>query len=293
MNASVQASPLPEAASPRVLVVEDNVVNQQLVLVMLARAGYVAEVAADGREALALLRARRFDLVLMDLQMPVMDGLQATRELRRSGSGVLDPAVPVIALTANAFAEDRARAFASGMNDFLTKPVEPRRLLETLGKWLRPESVAATAAPATTAARLPAGSEGGTGSGTETEIDPDAGPVLDRTGLLERAMDDAALAADLLEAFLHEYPALRDALRAALAGADLIAITNVAHTIKGAAANVGAQRVALAASRLERQAAVDPPERLGERFLELDRHLAEFERIVAAARSSILAGAAT
>ena len=78
-----------------------------------------------------------------------------------------------------------------------------------------------------------------------------------------------------------------------LAGADLIAITNVAHTIKGAAANVGAQRVALAASRLERQAAVDPPERLGERFLELDRHLAEFERIVAAARSSILAGAAT
>ena len=122
MNASVQASPLPEAASPRVLVVEDNVVNQQLVLVMLARAGYVAEVAADGREALALLRARRFDLVLMDLQMPVMDGLQATRELRRSGSGVLDPAVPVIALTANAFAEDRARAFASGMNDFLAKP---------------------------------------------------------------------------------------------------------------------------------------------------------------------------
>ena len=281
MNASVQASPLPEAASPRVLVVEDNVVNQQLVLVMLARAGYVAEVAADGREALALLRARRFDLVLMDLQMPVMDGLQATRELRRSGSGVLDPAVPVIALTANAFAEDRARAFASGMNDFLTKPVDPRRLLETLGKWLRPARATA-AAPAVAAAARPS---------SEALIDEP--PVLDRTGLLERAMDDAALAADLLEAFLHEYPALRDALRAALAGADLIAITNVAHTVKGAAANVGAQRVALAASRLERQAAVDPPEQLGERFLELDRHLAEFERVVAATRGSVLAGAAT
>lgn len=281
MNASAQASFLSEAAGPRVLVVEDNVVNQQLVLVMLARAGYLAEVAADGREALALLRARHFDLVLMDLQMPVMDGLQATRELRRPGSGALDPAVPVIALTANAFAEDRARAFASGMNDFLTKPVDPRRLLETLGKWLRSTRVAATAAVAAAAAR------------PQTEAGLDELPVLDRAGLLERAMDDAALAADLLEAFLYEYPALRDALRAALAGADLIAIANVAHTIKGAAANVGAQRVALAASRLERRATLDPPEQLGERFLELDRHLAEFERVVAATRRSIAAGAAT
>ena len=265
----------PDAGKPRVLVVEDNVVNQQLVLVMLSRAGFVAEVAMDGREALALLRTQRFDVVLMDLQMPVLDGLQATRELRRPDSGVLDPAVPVIALTANAFAEDRARSFAAGMNDFLTKPVDPRRLVDTLKKWLPPP-------PAASAGSLRAADD----------EDADALPVLDRAGLLERAMDDAQLAADLLAAFLHEYPALRDALRTAIGGHDVIAVMNVAHTIKGAAANVGAQRVALAAARLEKQAAAGTPDRLGDGFLEVERHAVEFERVVVATRDSLAAAVA-
>ena len=269
---------------PRVLVVEDNVVNQQLVLVMLARAGYVAEVAMDGREALALLRAHRFDLVLMDLQMPVMDGLQATRELRRPGSGVLDPAVPVIALTANAFAEDRARSFAAGMNDFLTKPVDPRRLFDTLAKWLRPP-VADEPGSVEPYASEAAGDQ-------QAELDADAMPVLDRAGLFERAMDDAQLAADLLEAFLHEYPGLRAALQSAIGNHDVIAMMNVAHTIKGAAANVGALRVAHAAGRVEHQAAADPASRLGDLFLALDRHLVEFERVVVAMRGSLVAGEA-
>ena len=268
---------------PRVLVVEDNVVNQQLVLVMLARAGYVAEVAMDGREALALLRAHRFDLVLMDLQMPVMDGLQATRELRQPGSGVLDPAVPVIALTANAFAEDRARSFAAGMNDFLTKPVDPRRLFDTLAKWLRPP-VADGPGPVDPSANAAAGEQ--------AEVDADAMPVLDRAGLFERAMDDAQLAADLLEAFLHEYPGLRAALQSAIGGHDVIAVMNIAHTIKGAAANVGALRVAHAAAGVEHQAAADPAGRLGDLFLALDRHLVEFERVVVAMRGSLVAGEA-
>jgi CheY-like chemotaxis protein len=278
MSVSALLSPTSEAGKPRVLVVEDNVINQQLVLVMLARAGYVAEVAMDGREALALLRTRRFDLVLMDLQMPVMDGLQATRELRQPGSGVLDPAVPVVALTANAFAEDRARSFAAGMNDFLTKPVDPRRLLDTLAKWVRPP--AATSPEAAHDAQPQAAAA----------ADLDAMPVLDRAGLFERAMDDAQLAADLLEAFLHEYPAMRESLRAAIGGHDVIAAMNLAHTIKGAAGNVGALRVALSAARLEQQAASGPAGRLGDRFLELDRHLVEFERVVVAMRGSVAAG---
>jgi CheY-like chemotaxis protein/HPt (histidine-containing phosphotransfer) domain-containing protein len=262
----------PGAAPPRVLVVEDNAVNQQLVLAMLARTGYLAEVAADGREALAMLRVRRFDLVLMDLQMPVMDGLQATRELRQPGSGVLDPAVPVIALTANAFAEDRARSFAAGMNDFLTKPIDPHRLQDTLAKWLAPQprsAVPPAAGHPGDAAHPPGGGEG---AGVE---------VLDRAGLLERAMDDAQLAADLLEAFLHESPGLRDALRAAIGQHDVIATMNVAHTIKGAAGNVGARRVALAATRLEQQAASGPAVRLAEGLEELERHLADFAAVAA------------
>ncbi|MCU0759846.1 MAG: response regulator [Steroidobacteraceae bacterium] len=250
------------------LVVEDNAVNQQLVLAMLARGGYVAEVAADGHEALALLRARRFDLVLMDLQMPGMDGLQATRELRQPRSGVLDPAVPVIALTANAFAEDRARSFAAGMNDFLTKPIDPRRLQDTLAKWLPPQPVAGAAAAVARAASV---------AHTAGSAEPDDLEVLDRVGLFDRAMDDAQLAADLVAAFLHECPALRDALHLAIERHDVIATMNVAHTLKGAAGNVGAQRVARIAAQLERQAAAGPAARLGERLAELEQHLAEFE----------------
>jgi len=136
MTAAPPASCQPDPHCTRVLVVEDNAVNQPLVLAMLSRAGIAAEVAAHGGEALELLRTREFDAVLMDLQMPVMDGLQATLEIRRTGSGVLDPHIPVIAVTANAFAEDRSRSSEAGINDFLTKLLDPGRLLEALARWL-------------------------------------------------------------------------------------------------------------------------------------------------------------
>jgi CheY-like chemotaxis protein/HPt (histidine-containing phosphotransfer) domain-containing protein len=289
MTAAPAAPFQPHPGRNRVLVVEDNVVNQQLVLAMLSRAGFVAEVAADGQQALELLRAQPFDVVLMDLQMPVMDGLQATREIRRRGSGVLDPAIPVIAVTANAFAEDRARSFESGMNDFLTKPLDPRRLLEALARWApsRPHP-ARTALPASGDVQVVALPEDDAESAPPSGLpaDLEAVAVLDRVGLLERAMDDADLAGDLLDAFVHEYPAMRQALRDAIGRADPLAILNLAHTLKGAAANVGALRVCLVATRLEHEAAADAPTRLGDRFLELDRHLVEFERAVAALRAA-------
>jgi HPt (histidine-containing phosphotransfer) domain-containing protein len=119
-----------------------------------------------------------------------------------------------------------------------------------------------------------------------TPADLEAVDVLDRAGLMERAMDDAELARDLLDAFVHEYPAMRQALREAIGRADPLAIMNLAHTVKGAAANVGALRVCLVATRLEQQAAAEAPTRLGDRFLELDRHLVEFERAVAVLRAA-------
>jgi len=267
--ASTAASTHPDSGCARVLVVEDNVINQQLVLAMLARAGFVAEVAMDGREALALLRIHPFDLVLMDLQTPLMDGLQAMRELRSGDSGVLDPRIPVIALTASAFAEDRARSLAAGMNDLLTKPLDPRRLLETLARWL-------PARPAV--AVLP---EGAT---SDAPAEPGNLQILDRLGLLDRMMDDAELSSEVLGLFVHEYPAMREALRSAIDCADPVAILNLTHTLKGAAANVGALRVCEVATRLEQQAADGAAARLGDLFLELDRHLVEFERVVAALR---------
>jgi signal transduction histidine kinase/ActR/RegA family two-component response regulator len=124
----------------RVLLAEDNFVNERVAVYMLTKLGYQVVVARHGREAIDMLGKSGYDLVLMDCQMPEMDGFEATRIIRDRSSGVLDHEIPVIAMTANAFPEDRARALACGMNDFLAKPVERPVLASMLEKWLQPAS---------------------------------------------------------------------------------------------------------------------------------------------------------
>jgi signal transduction histidine kinase/CheY-like chemotaxis protein len=124
----------------RVLLVEDNFVNQRVAVYMLGKLGHQVDVAKHGREAVEMLIRGSYDLVLMDCQMPEMDGFEATRIIRDPASGVLDHDVAVVAMTANAFPEDRARAIASGMNDFLAKPVERAVLAGMLAKWLKRSS---------------------------------------------------------------------------------------------------------------------------------------------------------
>jgi signal transduction histidine kinase/CheY-like chemotaxis protein len=128
-------------ASARLLLVEDNFVNQRVAVYMLAKIGHQADVARNGREAIEMLSKSGYDLVLMDCQMPEMDGFEATRVIRDRTSAVLDHDIPVIAMTANAFPEHRARALACGMNDFLAKPVDRGVLAKTLSKWLKPPPV--------------------------------------------------------------------------------------------------------------------------------------------------------
>jgi signal transduction histidine kinase/ActR/RegA family two-component response regulator len=123
------------SAAARVLLVEDNDVNQRVASHMLQRLGYRVECANDGVQAIARLTRDRFDLVLMDCQMPEMDGWEATRVIRDPASGVLDHEVPIVAMTANGFAEDRERCLAAGMNDFLAKPVMMGLLRSTLARW--------------------------------------------------------------------------------------------------------------------------------------------------------------
>ncbi|MEW6165386.1 MAG: ATP-binding protein [Pseudomonadota bacterium] len=121
-------------AGARVLLVEDNVVNQQIGVKLLAKLGIDAAVATNGEEALALLDQGAFDLVLMDIHMPVMDGLEATRRIRAKHSFM---ALPIVAMTADAFAEDRERCLAAGMNDHLAKPLDFTVFADTLRRWLR------------------------------------------------------------------------------------------------------------------------------------------------------------
>ena len=121
----------------KILLAEDNLVNQKVALKILSNLGYSAQVVGNGREALELLRKKHFDLVLMDVQMPEMDGLEAARRIRQDGSGVLNPEVPILAMTANVMKGDKEKCLKAGMNDYIAKPVKPGQLQEKLDKWTR------------------------------------------------------------------------------------------------------------------------------------------------------------
>jgi CheY-like chemotaxis protein len=127
--------PMFNGYSPRVLVVEDNVINQRIAARLLQNLGCTVDVVANGREAVEMIDSISYDLVLMDVQMPEMDGFAATGEVRR-GAGP-HTRVPIVAMTANAMAGDRERCLAAGMNDYLSKPVHPSDLQRVLHHWVK------------------------------------------------------------------------------------------------------------------------------------------------------------
>jgi CheY-like chemotaxis protein len=128
-------------AGKRVLVVEDEPVNQEITLMLLEDLNLRVDLADDGRAAVNLVQQHQYDLVLMDMQMPVMDGLEATRQIRCLPRG---RTLPIVAMTANAFAEDKAHCFEAGMDDFISKPVEPLALFTSVLKWLARPGVSAS-----------------------------------------------------------------------------------------------------------------------------------------------------
>ena len=120
----------------RILLVEDNPVNQRVALAMLKKLGFQTDVVANGREAVKALQTVPYDLVLMDCQMPEMDGFEATRAVRQKESAASSPCIPIIAMTASAMQADREKCLQAGMSDFIAKPVQQGELAEMLARWL-------------------------------------------------------------------------------------------------------------------------------------------------------------
>ena len=230
-----------------VLLAEDNVVNQELAVRMLVRRGHSAVVANNGSEALLALERERFDLVLMDVQMPEMDGLETTREIRKREAEGRLPRLPIIALTAHAMKGDRERCLAAGMDDYVTKPVEVRTLFDAIDRLVGPApragNCSAAALEPTDPPEAPAPSADGTASDTP--------PLIDGLALLSRVDGDTELLHELIDLFLQDSPRQLSSLRAALACNDGRALQAAAHSIKGSASNFVAAAVVDAALQIE------------------------------------------
>ena len=209
--------PSRHAATPvRLLLAEDNPVNSKVALLLLERLGYAVDVAVNGREVLELLQRASYGLVLMDCQMPEMDGYEATAIIRAQEGGL--HRIPIVAMTANAMSGDRERCLAAGMDDYLPKPIERARLAEILAKWVPLRS-----APPSPTEQAPA--------------------------------PPGASRHELTALFLEDAPARVAELEAAVRHGDRDALRRAAHQLKGTAATVGATDVARSAADLERAAA--------------------------------------
>jgi CheY-like chemotaxis protein/HPt (histidine-containing phosphotransfer) domain-containing protein len=223
----------------RILLAEDNPTNQKVALAMLKKLGLHADAVANGIEALQSLEFIPYDLVLMDVRMPGMDGLEATRRIRDPHSAVRNHALPIIAMTANAMASDREDCLQAGMSGFVPKPVSLEALREELERWLRPGGDT-DSGKAQLSAPLPAGEE--------------QAPVFNRAGVLQRMMGDEELAMAVITAFLDDMPHQIEDLKDLLRAGDATGSGRLAHSIKGAAANVGGERLRHAALEMEKAA---------------------------------------
>lgn len=266
---STQASPL---KGLRVLLAEDNEINQEVACELLRGYGCEVEVANNGQRALLAVTQKRFDVVLMDCQMPELDGFEATRgirQLERAGRQFCDAGrLPIIALTANAIEGDRQRCLAAGMDGYVTKPVDPDLLEKALRQTVRrsapspdsravvepkptparaPETDSAAPHPSAALPSTPAHSS----SGAAPSMDSAELPV-DLPSLMNRCRGKGPLVEKLLSKLAEQLPQQLDAIRRTVEQNDLSSLAKLAHAVKGSAANLSADPLKRAAAELER-----------------------------------------
>jgi Amt family ammonium transporter len=257
-------SPTPTSTQPpragiRLLLAEDNEVNQLVACELLRKAGYSCDVVNNGKLAVQAVLGKTYHLVLMDCQMPEMDGFEATRLIRQmENEGLLGNALPgrlpIIALTANAVKGDREACLAAGMDDHVSKPVNPARLLAAINKMLAQHG-SASGEEAAVAATPHAVAGDHRAASMAVSLPPVlADEVFDRRSLLKRCMGDEGLAEKVLARFAQRLLPDLAKIEQAHAQADATALVTAAHGLKGAAANVSAKQLSAAAAELEKLA---------------------------------------
>jgi CheY-like chemotaxis protein/HPt (histidine-containing phosphotransfer) domain-containing protein len=227
----------------RILLAEDNAINQAVALATLKKLGLHADVVSNGREVISALKNIPYDLVLMDCQMPEMDGYEATHLIRNTQSSVANHNIPIIAMTANAMQGEEEKCLSAGMNDYISKPISLDALSNALEKWLPPDYCEVTIM-------------GGLSQITDIEIEMPIGDasVFDYDSMMERLMDDVKLAGEIIEIFINDMPKRITSLKLALLERDSKKTEHYAHSINGAAGSVGVDRFRNIAANIERVA---------------------------------------
>jgi len=244
------AADLTRLDGARILLVDDNANNREVALDFLEAARMRVDVAADGAEAVAMVRDADYDLVLMDIHMPVLDGLSAAREIRALPGRA---ALPIVAMTANAMSGDREKSLAAGMNDHVVKPIDPDLLFRALLRWIDPRSLAGRALPERVA--CPA-------SGAPHDVALPALAGVDWKQALASAGGEPARLRRRLASFAREYGDAPRLIREALAGGADEVLLNLAHNLRSGATYIGAQLLARIAGDLELELRAGRRERL-------------------------------
>jgi signal transduction histidine kinase/CheY-like chemotaxis protein len=253
---SAPASAEPGAQPPRrlnILLADDNVINQRVAIGVLERRGHAVQPVNNGKEALEALACEYFDLVLMDVQMPEMDGLEATAAIRRNEEET-GGHIPIIAMTAHAMKGDRERCLASGMDDYLAKPVEPKALDAILERWGAAQSSndshRLNQLSETNEVSLATTQEDAARMRLQTQL-PVPTDVFDFEALRARVENDLDLLAEMIDLYLSSSPLLLTELDSAVASSDRERVTRAAHTLKGVLGNMCANTCSEAALQLE------------------------------------------
>ena len=235
-----------------ILLAEDNELNQQVATELLSDAGFQVDVADNGAIALRMAQVGHYDIILMDMQMPEMDGVEATRAIRAMPEYREASALPIVAMTANAMSADRERCLEAGMNDFVTKPIEPEELWRALLRWIKPRHAAAPVEPAA----------------VQSEAEPALLPIppmpqipgLDMAAGLRRVLDKEARYVAMLRGFTVNQVDAPTQIRRALELSDRATAERLAHTLKGLAGNIGATALQHQAQQLETAIRNEQPE---------------------------------
>lgn len=245
-HTSANDSSTASLANRRVLLVEDNPINQEVVLGILEDAEMTIDIANNGVEATQILSQsslRKYDLVLMDCQMPEMDGYQTTKNIRSGKTGEYNLKIPIIAMTANAMQGDKEKCLASGMDDYLPKPVEPNVLIQKIKEWLcinqTLEELSQKHAEDVQSSLLPI-------SDQNIEV------VWDKAGALKRVMGKEKLLLRLIMLFIEDTPNKVHSLEQAVKESDIAEVKLIAHTVKGVASNINAEQLRAASEKLEK-----------------------------------------